>query len=300
MHRGCSLVHSPITLKNEEKLDEELKSWLAFADEKLEEVTVLGHLLDGSGGEDALIANQQAAESRKTSTRIHNEAVKARLSGVQDKDFERKSPFADRQKKQVEKLQLPEFPTTTIGSFPQTKEIRQARSKWKKGELSDADYDTFLKETEKCVAFQDEIDIDMPVHGEFERNDMVEYFGESLEGCAFTSNGWVQSFGSRYVKPPVIFGDVKRSQPMTVYWSQYAQSLTKRPMKGMLTGPVTILQWSFLYVMINQDLKLLFRLHWLFEMKLSIWKQPESQPFKLMSQRFAKVYHYVIENGTTI
>ena len=243
---SCSLVHSPITLKNEEKLDEELKSWLAFADEKLEEVTVLGHLLDGSGGEDALIANQQAAESRKTSTRIHNEAVKARLSGVQDKDFERKSPFADRQKKQVEKLQLPEFPTTTIGSFPQTKEIRQARSKWKKGELSDADYDTFLKkETEKCVAFQDEIDIDMPVHGEFERNDMVEYFGESLEGCAFTSNGWVQSFGSRYVKPPVIFGDVKRSQPMTVYWSQYAQSLTKRPMKGMLTGPVTILQWSF-------------------------------------------------------
>ena len=130
---SCSLVHSPITLKNEEKLDEELKSWLAFADEKLEEVTVLGHLLDGSGGEDALIANQQAAESRKTSTRIHNEAVKARLSGVQDKDFERKSPFADRQKKQVEKLQLPEFPTTTIGSFPQTKEIRQARSKWKKG-----------------------------------------------------------------------------------------------------------------------------------------------------------------------
>ncbi len=143
-------------------------------------------------------------------------------------------------------MQLPEFPTTTIGSFPQTKEVRQARSQWKKGELSDADYDTFLKkETEKCVSFQDDIGIDMPVHGEFERNDMVEYFGESLEGCAFTSNGWVQSFGSRYVKPPVIFGDVQRTQPMTVYWSQYAQSLTKRPMKGMLTGPVTILQWSF-------------------------------------------------------
>ena len=243
---SCSLLHSPITLKNEDKLDDELKSWLAFADEKLEEVKLLGQLLDGTGGEDSLIENKKAAESRKTSTRIHNDAVKARLSGIKDQDFERKSPFLDRQKQQVEKLQLPEFPTTTIGSFPQTKEVRQARSQWKKGELSDADYDTFLKkETEKCVSFQDEIGIDMPVHGEFERNDMVEYFGESLEGCAFTSNGWVQSFGSRYVKPPVIFGDVQRTQPMTVYWSQYAQSLTKRPMKGMLTGPVTILQWSF-------------------------------------------------------
>ena len=243
---SCSLLHSPITLKNEDKLDDELKSWLAFADEKLEEVADLRRLLDGTGGKVALAANQKAAESRKTSVRIHNDAVKARLSGIQPKDFERQSPFSDRQKQQVEKLQLPEFPTTTIGSFPQTKEIRQARSKWKKGELTDADYDTFLKkETEKCVVFQDEIGIDMPVHGEFERNDMVEYFGESLEGCAFTSNGWVQSFGSRYVKPPVIFGDVQRTQPMTVYWSQYAQSLTKRPMKGMLTGPVTILQWSF-------------------------------------------------------
>ena len=243
---SCSLLHSPITLKNEEQLDDELKSWLAFADEKLEEVVDLRHLLDGTGGEEALAANKAAAESRQTSGRIHNDEVKARLAGVQAKDFERISSFSDRQKHQAEKLKLPEFPTTTIGSFPQTKEIRQARSKWKKGELSDADYDTFLKkETEKCVAFQDEIGIDMPVHGEFERNDMVEYFGESLEGCGFTSNGWVQSFGSRYVKPPIIFGDVKRSQPMTVYWSQYAQSLTTRPMKGMLTGPVTILQWSF-------------------------------------------------------
>ena len=243
---SCSLLHSPITLKNEEQLDDELKSWLAFADEKLEEVADLRRLLDGKGGKEALASNKAAAESRQTSGRIHNDAVKARLAGVQAKDFERISSFSDRQKHQAEKLELPEFPTTTIGSFPQTKEIRQARSKWKKGELSDADYDTFLKkETEKCVAFQDEIGIDMPVHGEFERNDMVEYFGESLEGCGFTSNGWVQSFGSRYVKPPIIFGDVKRSQPMTVYWSQYAQSLTTRPMKGMLTGPVTILQWSF-------------------------------------------------------
>ena len=243
---SCSLMHAPITLENEDELDDELKSWLAFADEKLREVTDLRHLLDGTGQKDALMSNQKAAESRKTSKRIHNEAVQERLSGIQAKDFERESGFPVRQEKQAEKLRLPEFPTTTIGSFPQTKEIRQARAKWKKGELSDADYDRFLKdETEKCVAFQDKIGIDMPVHGEFERNDMVEYFGESLEGCAFTSHGWVQSFGSRYVKPPVIFGDVKRTQPMTVYWSQYAQSLTKRPMKGMLTGPVTILQWSF-------------------------------------------------------
>ena len=165
---------------------------------------------------------------------------------MQEKDYRRASPFSARQGMQAAKLSLPEFPTTTIGSFPQTKDVRQARARWKKGALSDADYDRFLKEeTAKCVSFQEDIGIDMPVHGEFERNDMVEYFGEQLEGFAFTKNGWVQSFGSRYVKPPIIFGDVSRPKPMTVYWSEYAQSLTKRPMKGMLTGPVTILQWSF-------------------------------------------------------
>lgn len=243
---SCSLMHSPITLDNEPKLDEELKSWLAFADEKLAELADLRQLLDGTGGGDALTVNQAAAVSRQISNRIHNEAVKTRLDGVKEEDFQRASDFAIRQLRQAEKLNLPEFPTTTIGSFPQTKEIRQARARWKKGDLGDADYVAFLKEqTAKCVAFQDEIGIDMPVHGEFERNDMVEYFGENLEGFAFTSNGWVQSFGSRYVKPPIIFGDVSRPEPMTVYWSQFAQSLTDRPMKGMLTGPVTILQWSF-------------------------------------------------------
>ena len=243
---NCSLLHAPITLNNEPKLDDELKNWLAFADQKLVEVVELSQLLDGRGSEEALVANQTAIASRKISKRIHNESVQSRLAGVTASDFERDSSFTSRQRSQANKLHLPEFPTTTIGSFPQTAEVRQARAKWKKGELSDADYDNFLKEeTAKCVAFQDEIDIDMPVHGEFERNDMVEYFGENLEGFAFTSNGWVQSFGSRYVKPPVIFGDVSRPKPMTVYWSQYAQSLTKRPMKGMLTGPVTILQWSF-------------------------------------------------------
>ena len=243
---SCSLLHSPITLNNEPKLDDELKNWLAFADQKLLEVVDLRQLLDGTGGKEALLSNQAAIASRKASKRIHNDAVQSRLAGVTASDFERNSNFMTRQQSQANKLQLPEFPTTTIGSFPQTSEVRQARAQWKKGELSDANYDKFLKEeTAKCVAFQDEIGIDMPVHGEFERNDMVEYFGENLEGFAFTSNGWVQSYGSRYVKPPVIFGDVSRPQPMTVYWSQYAQSLTKRPMKGMLTGPVTILQWSF-------------------------------------------------------
>jgi 5-methyltetrahydropteroyltriglutamate--homocysteine methyltransferase len=243
---SCSLMHSPITLTNETKLDSELKNWLAFADQKLLEVHDLRQLLDGTGGQEALAANQAAAASRKTSKRIHNDAVAARLKTVKDSDFTRASAFATRQQVQAAKLGLPEFPTTTIGSFPQTKEIRHARAQWKKGVLSEAEYDKFLKdETARCVAFQDEIDIDMPVHGEFERNDMVEYFGEQLEGFAFTSHGWVQSFGSRYVKPPIIFGDVSRPTPMTVYWSHYAQSLTKRPMKGMLTGPVTILQWSF-------------------------------------------------------
>jgi len=243
---SCSLLHSPVTLQNERKLDDELKNWLAFADEKLTEVTELRQLLDEVGSAEALEANRAAAASRKSSKRIHNDAVQKRLAEVKPSDFDRASVFAERQPKQRAKLNLPEFPTTTIGSFPQTKEVRQARAQWKKGKLSDADYDKFLKEEiAKCVAFQDEIGVDMPVHGEFERNDMVEYFGENLEGFAFTSNGWVQSFGTRYVKPPIVFGDISRSKPMTVYWSEYAQSLTDRPMKGMLTGPVTILQWSF-------------------------------------------------------
>ncbi|MEM7775598.1 MAG: 5-methyltetrahydropteroyltriglutamate--homocysteine S-methyltransferase [Pseudomonadota bacterium] len=243
---SCSLLHVPITLKNETKLDSELKSWLAFADEKLIELAELRQLLTGKGGQEALAGNQAAAASRQTSERIHNEAVKARVNAVTESDYRRGSPFSARQDLQAAKLKLPAFPTTTIGSFPQTKDVRQARAQWKRGVLSDADYDSFLKEeTARCVAFQEDIGIDMPVHGEFERNDMVEYLGEQLEGFAFTTDGWVQSFGSRYVKPPIIFGDVSRPKPMTVYWSQYAQSLTKRPMKGMLTGPVTILQWSF-------------------------------------------------------
>ena len=178
--------------------------------------------------------------------RIHNPAVQARLAAVTAADSDRNSPFPLRQRLQREKLKLPLFPTTTIGSFPQTAEVRSARARWKNGSLPHVAYVAFIKEeTRRCVAFQDEIGIDMPVHGEFERNDMVEYFGEQLDGFTFTANGWVQSYGTRCVKPPVIFGDVSRPQPMTTYWSGFAKSLTARPLKGMLTGPVTILQWSF-------------------------------------------------------
>lgn len=243
---SCSLQHSPITLSNETALDAELKNWLAFADQKLDEVVSLSRLLLGSASPGLLQENQAAIQSRRTSSRIHRVAVKTRLAAVKASDCERQSSFSKRQGLQSRKLNLPEFPTTTIGSFPQTAEVRAMRARWKKGELSTESYEVFLQqEIQHCVTFQDEIGIDMPVHGEFERNDMVEYFGEQLDGFVFTQNGWVQSYGSRYVKPPIIFGDVSRPEPMTVRWSQYAQSLTKRPMKGMLTGPVTILQWSF-------------------------------------------------------
>ena len=243
---SCSLLHSPVTLKNEPKLDPELKNWLAFAGEKLDELAALRSFLVGNGDPAVLEANRAAHAARRSSPRIHNAVVARRLAAVGADDAKRHSAFPARQKLQRAKLALPAFPTTTIGSFPQTAEVRAARAQWKKGTLSEADYERFLeKEIGECVAFQDEIGIDMPVHGEFERNDMVEYFGEQLEGFAFTANGWVQSYGSRCVKPPILFGDVSRPRPMTVRWSAYAQTLTRRPMKGMLTGPVTILQWSF-------------------------------------------------------
>ncbi|MBK1815939.1 5-methyltetrahydropteroyltriglutamate--homocysteine S-methyltransferase [Luteolibacter yonseiensis] len=243
---SCSLIHSPVTLENEPKLDPEIKNWLAFADEKLAEVSALGDLLGGRAGPGVLEENRAAHLGRRGSPRIHNPAVRARLAAVAPQDLERRSRFPERQALQREKLKLPLFPTTTIGSFPQTAEVRSARARWKSGLLPAVAYDAFIKEeTRRCVAFQDEIGIDMPVHGEFERNDMVEYFGEQLEGFTFTANGWVQSYGTRCVKPPVIFGDVSRPRPMTTYWSGFAKSLTERPMKGMLTGPVTILQWSF-------------------------------------------------------
>jgi 5-methyltetrahydropteroyltriglutamate--homocysteine methyltransferase len=243
---SCSLQHVPVTLRNETKLDPEFKSWLAFAEEKLAEVVTLRDLVAGAAPSAAFTANRAVADARRSSPRIHRPAVKARVAAIAAADLRRAAPFPERQARQRARLGLPLFPTTTIGSFPQTAAIRASRAQWKKGELDDAGYATFLEaETRACVRFQEEVGLDMLVHGEFERNDMVEYFGEQLEGFAFTENGWVQSFGSRYVKPPVIYGDVARPHPMTIRWSAFAQSLTSRPMKGMLTGPVTILQWSF-------------------------------------------------------
>ncbi|MCD9033294.1 5-methyltetrahydropteroyltriglutamate--homocysteine S-methyltransferase [Luteimonas sp. Y-2-2-4F] len=244
---SCSLLHVPVDTAHETGLDEEFRGWLAFAKQKLEELRLLADALDDEGAAaDALAQARARVESRRRSPRVHRPEVAARLQGLGEVRAQRQSPYPRRAELQQEALGLPSFPTTTIGSFPQTHEVRQARARHRAGKLSDADYQAFLEaETARCVRIQEELGLDMLVHGEFERNDMVEYFGEQLDGFAFTRNGWVQSYGSRCVKPPVIYGDVVRPAPMTVRWSAYAQSLTGRPMKGMLTGPVTILQWSF-------------------------------------------------------
>ncbi|WP_107855579.1 5-methyltetrahydropteroyltriglutamate--homocysteine S-methyltransferase [Neisseria weaveri] len=245
---SCSLLHSPQDLAVEEKLDGEIKSWMAFAAQKLVELGVVKQALahGKDSVKDAIAASDAAAADRATNKKIHNDAVKARVANLPKGADQRKSPFAERIKAQQAWMNLPVLPTTTIGSFPQTTEIRQARAAFKKGELSAADYDAAMKkEIAYCVEVQEKLELDVPVHGEAERNDMVEYFGEQLAGYCFTQFGWVQSYGSRCVKPPIIFGDVSRPEPMTVYWSAYAQTLTKRPMKGMLTGPVTMFKWSF-------------------------------------------------------
>jgi 5-methyltetrahydropteroyltriglutamate--homocysteine methyltransferase len=243
---SCSLLHSPVTLAHESKLDPELKTWLTFADEKLVEVVQLAHIASGAADASALSVNQRAQDNRRHSTRIHNSKVQQRLAAVPQSDFERQSPMAVRKAQQQARLNLPHLPTTTIGSFPQTDEVRTARARLKKGDLNAHDYESFLQsEIGKCIRFQENVGLDLLVHGEFERNDMVEYFGENLAGFALSENGWVQSYGSRCVKPPIIFGDISRPAPITVKWARYAQSLTSKPMKGMLTGPITILQWSF-------------------------------------------------------
>ncbi|PAU75144.1 5-methyltetrahydropteroyltriglutamate--homocysteine S-methyltransferase [Halomonas salipaludis] len=246
---SCSLLHVPVDLEAETELDTELKSWLAFARQKLDETVTLARLLDNRATPDdraCLESATAALDARRASARIHRPAVAERLAAVAAADTERASPYPERARAQRRAFELPLFPTTTIGSFPQTAEIRAARRAFKAGELSQADYTAQMQqEIAHAVARQDALGIDVPVHGEPERNDMVEYFGEQLDGFAFTRFGWVQSYGSRCVKPPVIYGDVARPQPMTVAWSEYAQSLTDKPMKGMLTGPVTILQWSF-------------------------------------------------------
>ena len=244
---SCSLLHSPISLQSETQLDVELRRWLAFADEKLLEVVTLARALgDPESVPDSLRDNAVAQMARRNSLRTQNDALRARLRAVSEADTRRQSPFRARKQAQQSRFNLPLFPTTVIGSFPQTTEVRAARARRKRGEWTEAQYDQFIEsEIRSAVDLQERIDLDVLAHGEFERNDMVEYFGEQLDGFAFTENGWVQSYGTRCVKPPLLFGDVSRPRPMTVRWSKYAASLTRRPMKGMLTGPVTILQWSF-------------------------------------------------------
>jgi len=245
---SCSLLHVPVDLDSEQQLDAEIKTWLAFAKQKLDELQVLATALNQ--GRDAvkgeLEANRAAIEARRHSLRVNHPAVKAALAGISPKLAQRNSPYAQRAAKQAALLKLPKFPTTTIGSFPQTAEIRQARSRFKAGKLDEASYTAAMRaEIARCVREQEALGLDVFVHGEAERNDMVEYFGEQLDGYAFSQFGWVQSYGSRCVKPPILFGDISRPQAMTVDWIKYAQSLTDKPMKAMLTGPVTILNWSF-------------------------------------------------------
>lgn len=245
---SCSLLHSPIDVEQEKKIDDELRSWLSFATQKLREISILKRGL--TEGDDAvkedLTGNRRALEARATSARTRNPEVRDRVDSLTPEDTRRPMKAADRVRLQREKLGLPRFPTTTIGSFPQTPEIRKARAGYRKGTIDREEYESYLKaEIKKVIDLQRDLGFDVLVHGESERNDMVEYFGEQMEGFAFTQHGWVQSYGSRYVKPPLIYGDVSRPDPMTVRWIGYAQSLADRPVKGMLTGPVTILNWSF-------------------------------------------------------
>ncbi|MHC2070902.1 5-methyltetrahydropteroyltriglutamate--homocysteine S-methyltransferase [Bremerella sp. T1] len=245
---SCSLLHSPVDLECETEIDAEVTSWLAFARQKLDEISTLTQAIN-QGREavaDKLKANANAIETRRTSIRTHNPAIRNRVKSVSPESLRRQDDYAARQSQQRDRLKLPLLPTTTIGSFPQTPEVRQARAAFRKGDLAADAYQQYLeKETQDCIRRQESLGIDVLVHGEFERNDMVEYFGEQLDGFVVSKNGWVQSYGSRCVKPPIIFGDIERPSAMTVPMAKYAQSLTDRPVKGMLTGPVTILCWSF-------------------------------------------------------
>lgn len=245
---SCSLLHVPVDLDSEQKLLPELKNWLAFAKQKLQELQILGLALNQGRllVAEALIDNAAAITSRRQSALVHNPAVQQALQQIRPEQAQRKSPYLVRAQQQAARFALPLYPTTTIGSFPQTTAIRQARLALKKGTISAAQYrDQMQTEIAHAVAQQEQLGLDVLVHGEAERNDMVEYFGEQLSGFAFSQHGWVQSYGSRCVKPPIIYGDISRPQAMTVAWTQYAQSLTTKPMKGMLTGPVTMLNWSF-------------------------------------------------------
>ncbi|MEX0927614.1 MAG: 5-methyltetrahydropteroyltriglutamate--homocysteine S-methyltransferase [Dehalococcoidia bacterium] len=245
---SCSLLHVPVDLDSEPDLDADLRSWLAFARQKVSEIVLLTRAAESGmdSVQDELKAHREVLERREQSTRINNPEVRKRLHAVTDDMAQRRSPFGERISAQLSHLNLPSLPTTTIGSFPQTPEVRKARAQFNSGKLSREDYEKFLEdEIAGVIRFQEDLGLDVLVHGEPERTDMVEYFGDQLEGFAVTANGWVQSYGSRCVRPPVIYGDVSRPHAMTTRWSKYAQSLTDKPVKGMLTGPITILQWSF-------------------------------------------------------
>lgn len=245
---SCSLLHVPVTTESETKLNPELQAALAFANEKLDEITVLTRAIRDGGDSIACLieSNREVLQTLQTSSSRHREKVRKLTADIHSQRSTRESDFAVRRQLQRQKWQLPFLPTTTIGSFPQTSEVRQARQKWRRNEWSRAEYETFIQEQIKTwIEYQEDVGIDVLVHGEFERTDMVEFFGEKLAGFAFTKSGWVQSYGSRCVKPPIIYGDVEFIEPMTVAESVYAQSLTSKPVKGMLTGPVTILNWSF-------------------------------------------------------
>ena len=249
---SCSLLHVPCDLDletNEEVLSPEIKQWLSYAKQKIGEVVVLKQLSVQNSNNTTkhfFADNQTAIQSRRKSGLIHNDLVKERIDFIEQFEEMKRPPFPLRKKVQQKRLELPSFPTTTIGSFPQTSDVRSWRAKLKRKELNLIEYNFLIQqEIEKAIRWQEDVGLDVLVHGEFERNDMVEYFGEMLDGFVFSKNGWVQSYGSRCVKPPIIFGDVQRPNPMTVHWIKYAQSLTLKPVKGMLTGPVTILKWSF-------------------------------------------------------
>ncbi|XP_012477686.2 5-methyltetrahydropteroyltriglutamate--homocysteine methyltransferase [Gossypium raimondii] len=243
---SCSLLHTAVDLVNETKLDKEIKSWLAFAAQKVVEVNALARALVGQKDQAFFASNATSHASRRSSPRVRNENVQRAVVALKDSDHRRATSVSARLAAQQKKLNLPVLPTTTIGSFPQTIGLRKVRREYKAKKITEYDYVNAMKEEiSKVVKLQEELGIDVLVHGEPERNDMVEYFGEQLSGFAFTVNGWVQSYGSRCVKPPIIYGDVSRPRAMTVFWSSTAQSMTRRPMKGMLTGPVTILNWSF-------------------------------------------------------
>ena len=244
---SSSLLHTPVDLNNEHKLNPEIKNWFSFAAQKVTEVVLISRKINGDVDvSKEFETNAKTIEERKNSKITNNAAVQKRVADIDDKLATRNSPFPTREVIQQKVFNLPLFPTTTIGSFPQTKDIRINRNKFVKGNITPEEYETFIKsEIEKVIRFQEEIDLDVLVHGEPERNDMVQYFGEQLNGYAFTTNGWVQSYGSRYVRPPIIVGDLSRPKAMTVKESVYAQSITTKPVKGMLTGPITCLRWSF-------------------------------------------------------